>query len=50
MWESGEKWGTVAADWLGRKLRGDEEGGGNILVFPSQALGNPPPRLTFSQH
>lgn len=51
VWETGEKWGSVAADWLVGKFRGDEEDGGNIVVFLSEALGDPPtPRLTLSQH
>lgn len=50
VWESGEKLGSVAAHWLVRKFRGDEEGGEDIPMFMSEALHNPPPRLTFSQH
>lgn len=49
-WERGEEWGRAAADWFVRKFRGDEKGGRNILVFVSEALHLPPPRLTFSQH
>lgn len=37
VWERGEERGAAAADWFVRKFRGDEEGGGNILVFANEA-------------